>query len=103
MQTGLHVLLHLAQGGWLQDGKVDLDLVGVGGAHGGLQLVKDVHQVAQFLAWQPVDVQAELVLLFDSHLQGFFVRAGGVSAQLRLWPGSPDESGRSPDMGIVHV
>lgn len=86
-------MLYLAQGGRLQDRKVDLDLVGVGGAHGGLQLVKDVHQVAQFLARQPVDVQAELVLLFDSHLQGFFVRTG-VSAQLRLRPGSPDESSR---------
>lgn len=86
-------MLHLAQGGRLQDRKVDLELVGVGGAHGGLQLVKDVHQVAQFLARQPVDVQAELVLLFDAHLQGFFVGTG-VSARLRLRPGSPDESSR---------
>lgn len=93
MQAGLDVLLHLAQGGRLQDRKVDLNLVGVGGTHGGLQLVEDIDQVAQFPAWQPVDVQAELVLLLDSHLQGFFVRTG-VSAQLGLRPASPDESSR---------
>ncbi|KAF3848840.1 hypothetical protein F7725_015337 [Dissostichus mawsoni] len=45
--TVLDVALQLAQGGRLQHLEVDLDLVGVGVAHGGLSRLYDAHHVAQ--------------------------------------------------------
>lgn len=49
METVLHVLLELAQRGRLQHLEVDLDLVWVGLAHGGLQHLNDLHHAAQLL------------------------------------------------------
>lgn len=46
METVLHVLLQLAQRGRLQHLKVDLYLVGVGLARGGLQRLNDLHHAA---------------------------------------------------------
>ena len=46
-QTALDVALQLAQGGRLQHLEVDLDLVGVGVAHGGLSRLYDAYHVAQ--------------------------------------------------------
>lgn len=63
VEAALRVLLEAAQRGRLQHLEVDLDLVRVGLAHGGLQRLDDLHHAAQLLARQPVDVQAQPVLL----------------------------------------
>ena len=74
VQAGLDEALQLAQGGRLQHLEVDLDLVRVGVAHRRLPGLDDVHHAGQLGARQPVDVQAQLVLLVVRHRQRLLVR-----------------------------
>lgn len=77
MQTLLHVLLKPAQRGRLQHLKVDLYLVWIGLAHGGLQHLNDLHHAAQFLARQAVNIQAQLVLLLVRQWKTFVIGIPG--------------------------
>lgn len=66
-QAAGDVALELAQRGRLERLEVDLDLLGVGVAQRGLARLDDVHDAAQLVSRQLVDVEAELALGVVAH------------------------------------
>lgn len=73
VQTRFDVSLQLAQSGWPQFLKVNLDFILVGVAHGRLSCLNDVHHATQLDAGQAVNVKAQLVLLVVCHRQTFAI------------------------------
>lgn len=67
LEAAGHVFLQLSQRGGLQSLKVDLDLIRVGVLQRGLARLDYVHDAAQFVAGQLVDVQAQLAFLLVRH------------------------------------
>lgn len=94
METRLHVSLKLPQSGRLQYLKVDLDLLWAGVALRRLQRLNDLHHAAQFHARQPVNVQAQLVLLVVRHRQRFVI---GIPV-FALRPRLPEIKDRAVDL-----
>lgn len=84
-QAAGDVALEFTQCGRFERLEVDLDLLGVGVAQRGLAGLDDVHDAAQLVTRQLVDVEAELPLGVVAHRETVLFLLGVVLRNRRSW------------------